>query len=383
MTAVYSKTGETRTAQSRRGKRNLLRPLLLAAILLMAVCIGALVVVRINRTAIQLHNDPTVGSVWVAGVTYGATPTLQQGTPPLRWLNRHGIRAFGSTGTLVSRFRGDEGGLEIWFGCRSNLHGQPLLECHRVGKTAFTDDLGQEYQGYLDFQGSYVGVYLPGYDHAAHRLTCALHWMPRTPAAPTPVSAPMRFDIDLPPMSRLLPSAEHVVRTVATQTRQGITVTAGSARLEAPKLSTTVGSQRDLIFHLDVRGGTLACSNVDTLPLRISQSGNAMRIGETDLQASRLIAPWNAPPRPKSALQITDPYGVSLLTTREKIVPMMSMDTTRCTRANDGTVWIAPVNGGGQGTDVIRLHLYVQPTDSTESPVSFDFTLPVRADTEI
>jgi hypothetical protein len=390
MTVVHLSNQDRSSPPASSRRFRIFRRFCLVCTVLLALGIGALAVVRINRNAMQWHQDPSVGTVWVAGVSYGARPTLSVGSPLVRWLNRHGIQAFGKAETLVSRFHGDEGGLEIWFGCRSKLAGKPLLECHRVGKTAFTDDLGQEYQGYLDFQGAMVGVYLPGYDHAARRLTCALHWMPRAPADPAPISAPMQFTIDLPPATRQLPEPEQLAGVTSTQTRQGITVTAGNVRLEAPKLSTTVSSQRDLIFHLDVRGGTLACSNMETLPGRINRGASSahaasreLQITSRDLQAARLVAPWNAPPPPQNALQITDPYGVSLLASREQVVPMMSLDATRCTQEQDGAVWIAPVNSAGQGANVIHLRLYIQPANPQAPPVPFDFTLPVRTDTEI
>jgi hypothetical protein len=382
MTVVHiNRGGATTTLQGK--KRSPLFPrLCFAAILLLGICIVGLAALRLNRAARQLHHDPKVGTVWVAGVTYGPKPMLRLGNSLLDWLNRHGIRAFGKTDTLVSRYSSGNGGLEIWFASRSSLHESPLLECHRVGKTAFSDDLGQDYQGYLDFHGSYVGIYLPGYDHAAHRLTCALHWMPRSPALPHPISAPMLFQIDLPPTPRLLPPANRL-KTDAVQTKGDITITASGAHLEAPKFSTTPSSQRDLIFHLDVHGGALACSNVDGTFTHAGNIGDATQDESSSVQAQRLVAPWNARQLPHDAFEITDPYGISLLAPQEKIVPMLSLDATRCTRDRNGTVWIAPVNGGGQGTDAIRLHLYVQPADHTRSPVSFDLTLPVHAAGEI
>src|SRR5579871_6224322 len=119
MTAIHIQDNHRSAAASARASA-MLRRFLLAAILVLGLCIGAFEAVRIHRTALQFHQDSTVGTVWVAGVSYGARPTLQQGNPLMRWMNRHGIQAFGKAETLVSRFNGNEGGLEIWFACHSN-----------------------------------------------------------------------------------------------------------------------------------------------------------------------------------------------------------------------------------------------------------------------
>src|SRR5204863_6335663 len=110
--------------------------------------------------------------------------------------------------------------------------GQPDLECHRVQQagTAFVDDVGQTYHGFLDMHGKTVAVYLPGYDHSAREMRCILRWMPRRPAAPSPISRPMVFKVKLPRYPRVLPAAESLPRTVTAQ-KDGITVTVDAGRL--------------------------------------------------------------------------------------------------------------------------------------------------------
>ncbi|HLK60708.1 MAG TPA: hypothetical protein VKU00_29360, partial [Chthonomonadaceae bacterium] len=159
----------------------------------------ALMVQARNRR-VQLQSDPHVATVWLLGATWGPNHSVTFGSPSQKWLNEHNITAFGSYAVLHSPYTGEPGGVEFWFDYQSYLPSQEL-ECHRVGEMAFTDDLGQTYHGYLDFQGKTVGVYLPAYDHAAHRLFCNIHWMPRRPAAPSPVSTPMTFMVNLPPTS--------------------------------------------------------------------------------------------------------------------------------------------------------------------------------------
>ena len=173
--------------------------------------VGALLLVFIGLLAASLYGlnescrraqtqtDPRIATVWILGVTQGARPTLTRGSILQKWLNAHDIHALGDYRILTTRYTGDHNSLEIWSDYQSYLPDYPQLECHRVRETAFVDDLGQPYHGYLDFQDKYVGVYLPGYDHAARRLTCELHWMPRQSSSAHPISAPMTFTIDLPP----------------------------------------------------------------------------------------------------------------------------------------------------------------------------------------
>ncbi|HLV80720.1 MAG TPA: hypothetical protein VKT32_10575, partial [Chthonomonadaceae bacterium] len=215
-----------------------------------------------SRSHVQMQTDPNVATVWVLGVTHGPMHMVQEGSALQKWLNAVNIHAFGDYHSYRSGYDGDPDSLEIWFDYTSYLPRTPDLECHRVGQTAFVDDMGQAYHGYLDFQGKVVGVYLPGYDHAAHRLTCCLHWMPRQPAAPTPVSRPMVFTIALPPAQRLLPPLAALPRGPVTQSHGEVTVTVTDARLSAPRTRPFTSTQRDLAFRLKITGGELACSNV-------------------------------------------------------------------------------------------------------------------------
>lgn len=365
-----------------------LRKLLLVGTFLAISSLAAWMFVLANRRQIQMHTDPHVATVWVAGITYGPDLTLTRGSWLLKLLNQHGINALGQTESVSSRFAGDPGGVELWFAYRSHLRDHMRLECHRVGNTAFVDDLSQEYHGFLDFEGDYVGVYLPGYDHAAHRLTCTLHWMPRPPAAPEPVSSPMRFYIDLPPARRILPPADRLSFGPVAQTLQGITATVSNVRLGAPTYGSYGVRQRDLTFHLDIRGGTLAASNADTFSIE-SLANDSDPTGQAPV-VHRLFAPWNAPPRSQNPLMITDPYGLSLISPRDEIAPMRALDTTHCTHDGSGIVWIAPVNGAGRGTDAVHLHFDVLPTppkgthaDSPAAAIPFDLTIRVQSDDEV
>ncbi len=356
--------------------------------------------IRESRLRTQTQTDPHVATVWILGVATGAQPSLTHGTPLQKWLNGHGIHALGDYRVLTSRFSGDHDSLEIWFDYHSFLPNQPNLECHRVGETAFMDDLGQHYHGYLDFQDKYVGVYLPGYDHAARRLTCALHWMPRQPAPAHPVSDPMVFTIDLPPTPRVLPPAASLARGPVSATSQGITVTAGWARLSTPNFGMLGGSQRELSFRLKVQGGNLANANVDPGSVRLYTQGNALVIRRLNWMVRRSLNFRNrmlfrlgpppgivANPSPSSAppFHITDPYGISLLSESETLSPLPMLNPDDPQQAQYGTVWVAPVNGAGRGTDAVHLHFDVMPTVHTPStkPVPFDITLPVETGDEV
>ena len=328
----------------------------------------------------QWHDDPDVASVWVVGITRGPDLTLTRGGPMLEWLNAHGVKIFGTADKVTSRYSGAPDGIEIWFAYHSHLRHTRELACHRVGRTAFTDDLGQCYHGLLDFEGDIVGVYLPAYDHAARRLTCTLHWMPRAPAPPTPISQPMRFEIELPRVSRRLPPAAQLSFGPVVQTRDDIRVTLGNARLSAPTYSGYDVRQRDLTFHLDIQGGVLAAANVD--PHKSELAMPTATTAPMTLGSRRPGHPWSRPQQSQDPLTATDPYGVSLVPERGEVAPMMSLDELHCTRAADGVVWIVPVNGAGQGTDAVRVRFDVRP--SAGGPlVPFDLTVRVRGDSEI
>jgi hypothetical protein len=372
---------------------------IVAALLLVfaGIIAASLYSVNESRRRAQTQVDSHVATVWILGVAQGAQTSLTHGTTLQKWLNAHGIHALGDYRVLTSRYSGDHDGLEIWFDYRSYLPEYPQLECHRIGATAFIDDLGQEYHGYLDFQDKYVGVYLPGYDHAAHRLTCALHWMPRKPAPAHPVSAPMVFTVDLPPARRILPDADTLGHGPVTVTRQGITVTAGGARLEVPDYSIMGGSQRELTFRLKIQGGEVASSNVDTrvpttytvpggVTYRLLRNGSGFTFYSTTIRRQIVAPNVGVQPTTTHPFTITDPYGISLLSDNEFLRPRAALDGDEDPlQTQYGTAWVAPVNGAGQGTDVVRLHFEVLPTLHTPrtAPVPFDILLPVQTGGEV
>jgi hypothetical protein len=359
---------------------------------------------RDSRRRAQLQEDPRVATVWIAGVTQGANQTLVRGTALQKWLNGVGIICFGEYKSLQSRFSGDPGSLEIWFDYQSRLPHKPDLECHRIGETAFEDDLGQRYHGYLDLQGHQVGVYLPGFDHAARKLICALHWMPRQPAPPTPTSMPMLFTVDLPPVPRLLPPTGALSRGPLTITRQGIRVTVGEARLGPSRPGAFTDGQRELTFRLKIEGGELADDNVDSSPLSEIDTGfRSQNPSKAQIdsriraymarQTARLqfvqIGLFPASPPAGSAarlFEITDPYGFSLIPTQEMLTPMQMRDRTHVLRDENGIFWVAPVTGAGRGTDVIRLRFDVRPASpkgarphsSPPPAIPFTLTVPVQ-----
>ncbi|HZO91647.1 MAG TPA: hypothetical protein VFB38_25215 [Chthonomonadaceae bacterium] len=393
-----------------------LRGLLAAATALLTLgCLTAISLYFLNdsRRRAQMQTDPRVATVWMLGVTYGKQHTLTRGSTLQQWLNAHGFHGLGDYRVLTSRYSGDPGSLEIWFDYQSFLPNHSLLECHRIGETAFVDDLDQPYHGYLDIHDKYVGVYLPGYDHAARRILCAVHWMPRQPAPPHPVSAPMVFTIDLPPAPRLLPPANTLPHGPISVSNQGITATVSEARLSAPNLSGLSGGQRELTFRLKIQGGELANSNVELPPTLTSVSAGQgsnhlllywyrnqiMRTRRPRSGIAQLFRPFNAPRatitptfpggfasatayRP---LTITDPYGISLLPDSETLSPLQTLEENDARNAGRGTVWVAPVNGAGHGTDVIRLHFDVLPAKAASStqPVPFDIMVPVQTGDEV
>jgi hypothetical protein len=347
-----------------------------------------------SRRRAQTQTDPRIATVWILGVTQGAQPALTRGSILQKWLNAHDIHALGDYRILTTRYTGDHNSLEIWFDYQSYLSNHAELECHRVRETAFVDDLGQPYHGYLDFQDKYVGVYLPGYDHAARRLTCELHWMPRQPASTPLVSAPMTFTLDLPPAPRVLPPAASLPRGPVMVTTQGITVTVGGARLSAANIGMLGGSQRELTFHLNVQGGELVDSNVDRPTSYLLRGGTpTLRLYPGSFwrfrrAAGLLLTQPGASPGAASTtrpFRITDPYGVSLVPDNEAISPLPLLNETGPTPIRYGMVWVAPVDGAGHGTDAVRLRFDVLPAVHTPAtkPIPFDVTIPVQTGDEV
>lgn len=328
-----------------RPRPHRVRGFVLLSLTTLVVCasLSATLVTTYRNRRVQMQTDPNVATIWLMGVTRGTQHTLPLGNGLQSWLRACGGGVSGTPQTLTGRYTGVPGSLELWFDYRSLLPKNALLECHRVGETAFVDDLGQAYSGLLDFQGKYVGVYLPGYDHAARRLLCSVRWMPRQPAEPKPVSAPMTFTVELPPVRRVLPKAETLPNRAVCATRQGITVVASGARLSVPDFFAAGAGQQELTFRLKVIGGE--------------------RTGR---------------------LQITDPYDSPLLAEDAKLQPLMRIDGCAPVANEQGIVWRVPVNGVGRSTDVIRLHLEVRSKqDRTKAPIPFDLIVPIQRGDEV
>lgn len=338
-----------------------------------------------SRRRSQMQTDSKVATVWVMGVTHGPEHTLTRGTPLQKWLNRVGIRALGDYRVLTGKYGGDPNSVQIWFDYASQIPTSKELECHRVGPTAFMDDLGQFYHGYLDFHDKYVGVYLPGYDHAARRLLCLVRWMPRRPDTTEPSSRPMAFTVDLPGSRRVLPPAARLSASLAAQTNEGVTVTASDGGLSGIRTDAYSTSQRRLSFRLRIQGGRLADMNVDagySAALSAASARGGFRRPGSGFMPSPAPAGLSTPPANSAPLfSIVDPYGVSLVPNGEMLFPMLTADD-RPVRDRTGAVWVAPVNSAGKGTDVVRLKLHVIP-DSGSTPIPFELTIPVQTSDEI
>ncbi len=373
----------------------------------------------------QMQEDPRVARVWLNGVTIGKTHELTQGTELQRWLNQANIHLLGDYSVLKSRFVSDPGGVELWFGYQSHVPKHPDLICHRVETTAFTDDLGQTYHGFLDVHGSVIGVYLSGYDHSAHSLSCNLHWMttddsPLNSPHARLVSKPMKFHVELPRIKRILPPLkEESLRKSATgcsAKKSGVTVEISDVQLSAPKLRNLYEGQRDLLFRLKISGGAIANNNLvefkasvfknslSLSALKLQFRGNTRSLNQrietliqqnlraehpetTRLQLSphTTLLSWQRIGKP---LTITDPYGVSLIVPDETLSPQTAMES-QSVIAEKGTVWVAPVNGGGRGTDSVRIHLDIRPYDKggksveLKPTIPFDLIVPVQTGDEI
>lgn len=383
--------------------RQLLLSFGVSLLTLLLLGLGIYAARQANRRHLQMQTDERIGTVWVAGITYGPTHRLSCTKSPLSWLGLSRWPLPGNPAVVQGRYRGEPGSVEIWFAYRSALRQWPQLECHRVGQTAFVDDLGQSYHGFLDFQGSYVGVYLPGFDHAARHLTCTLQWMPRGQAPNSAISSrPMAFTIDLPPCQRLLPRlAASALNSVAT-TRKGVTVRVSAMRL-APEHEMTGDIARELIFRLSIHGGVLADTNVDSeraerlamLSAHPLESGldtlsnatltlsNPPRPTRHSPSEPRFLPASETPSQHGKQLTIDDSYGYPLLPASSKIRPMLSLDTAHCIQDSNGTVWIAPVIGAGTGTDQVRLHLDVIPTTTGSPSVPIDLIVPLQSNMEL
>lgn len=380
---------------SPRRRKQLLR----GAVALLVVCllgIGLALAVRRSHIQRQMQTDSEVATVWLLQVTHGPNHTVTRGSTVQRWANEHGIHALGDYQVLTGSFNGEPDGIELWFDYDSHMSAKEL-ECHRVGPTAFVDDLGQVYHGFLDFQGKTVGCYLPAYDHAAHRLLCTLHWMPRRPAAPFPVSRPMTFTVPLPPARRTLPQASVLPFGPVSVTKNGITVTLSDVRLSPTRLRTLYEGQRDLTFQLHVQGGRVADDNVEMpieeMPGIVTSFGNTRilqrqfggapgRSSTYRIYAGRPALLSGNGLSSAENFTITDPYGASLLPeTAAVTMPLLKPSKGQ----KRSPYWVAPVNGAGRGTDCVLFHFHVQPPSHSPKamppePVAFD--IPIRISPE-
>jgi hypothetical protein len=376
------------------------KQLLYGAAALLTVCLLGLALalaVRQSHKRHQMQTDPEVATAWLIQVTHGPNHTLTRGSTVQRWANEHGVHALGDYQVLTGSFNGEPNGIELWFDYDSHMAVKEL-ECHRVGPTAFVDDLGQVYHGFLDFQGKTVGVYLPAYDRSAHRLTCILHWMPRRPAAPFPVSTPMTFTVPLPSARRTLPPASTLPDGPVTVTKSGITVTLSDVRLSPTRLRPLYEGQRDLTFQLHVQGGQIADENVvisaDTMAgLSRAFPGAAVviqgqlrnargQIYTTRIRSGNNIFMLRNGTTPSDSFTITDPYGVALLSEPTSVATPL----TNPRKGQKATpFWVAPVNGAGRGTDCVQFHFHVQPPSRSPKampPELVAFDIPVRISPE-
>lgn len=340
------------------------------SLLISALTLSSFLILQLFRShleALQIHNDPRVGRIWLTGESFGANPSLRSHDPLQFLLNKLGL----GQQTLLSRFYGASGGMELWFGYHSKIPGSPHLICHRVGRTAFSDNLGQDYHGFLDIQpNNFIGVYLPGYDHKAHRLICTLHWMPSD--GPGPVSRPMQFIINLPPAIRLLPYSNQLPANSASRTVDGVSAALSRVQLSEPNYSEYRQYQRVLSFNLSVKGGKLEASN-------------------TIMVASQMPDPFSPPAlRSKTApgkaaqhpLSISDPYGISLMSPGELVLPLLSVNQEGPVKDVNGEIWMAQVDGAGESTDVVRFQFFVQK-DHSGKLIYFDLLTPVEHDLKV
>ncbi len=352
-----------------------------------------------NRTRLQLQTDTNMLSAWIIGITHGSKQQLTRGTVIQKWLSKSGVRSLGSQETLTSRYQGDSDAVELWLDYNSYLQDSKYLECHRIGQTAFVDDLGQRYHGFLDFHGRIVGLYLPGYDHAAHRITCSLHWCPRQQFPPTQFSAPMHFTFDLPRSVRQLPEANTLPQTGVEKNIEGISARVSSVRIVPRGISGRSVVQNQLSFHLKIEGGRLANSNVSLGNGDYDERGILEMLGRNDpahiqaylksesiRRAGKIAAPAMGE-LTRSRFVISDPYGISLMPDNAALAPAMDWFGRGYLHDTEGWVWRAPVNGVGIGTDVVRIQFdvrHITPPNSMPAPtVHFDIVAPVQTSGEV
>lgn len=319
-----------------------------SAILSIPTLLGLLMfmVFHEQREYTQQQSDPAIVTAWIVGVSYGKSPRLIQNSPIQNIFDRVGLHLSSSTPPINSLYQGTRGSLQLWLKDKSLLPGHPKLICHRVGETAFVDNFGQCYQGFLDLHPGVIGVFLPGYDHSASSMTCILHWQPVTTYSHNPVSKPMRFTVDLTPPKRVLPVAS-VVPDAVTLNRDGITLSAEDVQLSNPTYGSYLEGQRQLTFEIRVDGGVPWAKNLAPSIME-SRSGTA----SDDM--------------PSLKAKIFDPYGFPMTIPHTFIRPMKAFDGRTIINVNGYEVWESEINGGGRSTDVVRLHIPVRNSISKD-----------------
>ncbi len=319
------------------------------------VILGSIVILEtIQRRKLQIQNDPQVAAAWLAGVRYGSDCSLTPHHGLTTLLKRIGLRLPQVHHTLLSHFQGANGSMEVWLGYISHLTNQPRLVCEPVGSTVFYDNLGQSYRGFLDLQPGFVGLFLPGYDHAARTITCVVHWLPANNDA-AKVSKPMRFEIKLPSASRKLPPAPSIGYS-AVASQQGVTVGISHVRLSEALNGDYRNGQRELTFHLHTVGGAVWARNMNMAELEDDQS-----IPTSD------------------AVSIVDPYGMNIVMPHTFISRMRSFVTGAPFTVEHASVWVAPVSGAGESTDVVKIVLPIKPTHSARV-IPFQLLVRVKQD---
>ena len=313
-----------------------------SAILSIPILLGLLVIVVFHeqREYTQQQSDPAIVTAWLVGVSYGKSPKLIQNSPIQNMFDKVGLHLSSSTPPIKSLYQGTRGSLQIWLKDKSLLPGHPKLICHRVGETAFVDNFGQCYQGFLDLHPGVIGVFLPGYDHSASSMTCILHWVPVTTYRHNPVSKPMRFTVDLTPPQRILPAAATVSDAV-TINRDGITLSVADVQLSNPTYGSYLEGQREISFNIKVHGGVPWAKNLSP----------SIMDTQYDTPAGGI---------PSSTAKIYDPYGIPMTIPHTFIRPMKAFDDKTIIHVNGYEVWEAEINGAGRSTDVVRLHIPVR-----------------------
>ncbi len=334
--------------------QNLLKVLTLSTSIAVVILGSLLLFETIQKRKLQIQNDPQVAAAWLAGVRYGTDCSLAPHHGLVSLMKRIGLRLPEAQHELLSRFKGANGSLEVWLGYVSHVAHQPQLVCEPVGTTAFYDNLGQSYRGFLDLQPGFVGIFLPGYDHAAKTITCVVHFVPSNSES-AQASKPMRFVIHLPKVQRMLStSASTGYSTVSSA--HGITVKISHVRLSQALNGNYRHGQRELIFHLHINGGVVWARNMNMAEME----------NDTSIPAHQSVS-------------IYDPYGMQLVLPHTFISRMRSFLTGAPFTVNHASVWVAPVSGAGESTNVVKIVLPVKVNHSA-NVVNFQMLVRVKQD---